>query len=111
MQRVYLFILVFDSTLVLTTHHVVYNVSPVSFFLRYDDEHMAVLRPAVAVSDVVSRFLCVFKMPVMMGLEPVDSPCHCRVWGVIGDVCPDWSMRGVTMRDVSGKFSAASLTS
>lgn len=48
MQRVYLFILVFDSTLVLTTHHVVYNVSPVGFFLRYDDEHMAVLRPAVA---------------------------------------------------------------
>lgn len=28
MQRVYLFILVFDSTLVLTAHHVVYNVSP-----------------------------------------------------------------------------------
>lgn len=48
MQRVYLFILVFDSTLVLTAHHVVYNVSPVGFFLRYDDEHMAVLRPAVA---------------------------------------------------------------
>lgn len=56
-------------------------------------------------------FLCVFEMPVMVVLESVDSPCHCKVWGVIGDVCPDWSILGVTMRDVSGKFAAASLMS
>ena len=40
------------------------------------------------------------------------APLAYKVWNPNRThACPDWPMRGVTMRDVSGKFAAASLIS